>query len=67
MGDQWARQALNGASRAHWDAEQDGINRNSSDQIVTASLTGPPVYTSEMAEETCGVTDKVAPSQRSTK
>src|SRR6266446_7358819 len=31
--DQWARQPLNGACRAHWDAEQDGINRNSSDQI----------------------------------
>ena len=27
----------------------------------------PPAYTSKMAEETCGVTDKVAPSRRSTK
>jgi hypothetical protein len=33
MEDQWARQALNGAGRAHWHAEQDGINRNSSDQM----------------------------------
>jgi hypothetical protein len=31
--DQWARQALNGAGRAHWDAEQDRINRNNSDQM----------------------------------
>jgi len=30
--DQWARQALNGAGRAHCDAEQDFINRNNSDQ-----------------------------------
>src|SRR2546421_8012782 len=27
----------------------------------------PPAYTSKMAEETCGVTDKVTPSRRSTK
>ena len=27
----------------------------------------PPAYTSKMPEETCGVTDKVAPSRRSTK
>jgi hypothetical protein len=33
MEDQWARQAPNGAGRAHWHAEQDGIHRNNSDQM----------------------------------
>jgi len=33
MEDQWARQVLNGAGRAHWDVEHDGINRNDPDQM----------------------------------
>jgi len=43
------------------------LNRNSSDQIGHREPDRPSVYTSEMAEETCGVTDKAAPSRCSTK
>jgi len=39
--DQWAREALNGAGRAHWDdAEQDGINPNNPDQDGSLHVEG---------------------------
>jgi hypothetical protein len=47
MEDQWARQAPNGAGRAHWHAEQDGINRNNFDQMDHLTSKGTRMKRSE--------------------